>query len=85
VAVAHQLEMIANVEAAEHNARRAACLYGAAEALRKAYNYPIRPRDQAEYDAAVAIISEQLSPDDFNSSWMHGSAMPLTEVIDGIK
>jgi tetratricopeptide (TPR) repeat protein len=62
--------------------RRAARLFGAAEALRAPVNSAIDLVDQPEYERQVAIVQAQLDEATFTTTWAEGQAMTLEQVIE---
>jgi predicted ATPase len=62
--------------------RRAARLFGAAEALRAPVNSTIDLVDQPEYERQVAIVRVQLDKAVFTAEWAEGQAMTLEQVIE---
>ena len=75
------LEWLASVSIAKHALPRAACLFGAAEALREKLAMPLSPVDRPMYDQAVAFTRERTDPYTFGEAWTHGRAMTLEQVI----
>ncbi len=59
---------------------RAACLLGAAQALRVARNTPIRPADQRRYDRMVATARGWLGLE-YDLAWAAGQAIPPDQII----
>ncbi len=49
-AIAHQLECFASIAKVEEQGQRAACLFGAAEALREKIDIPMTAMERVEYD-----------------------------------
>jgi hypothetical protein len=62
--------------------RRAARLYGAAEALRAPVNSTIDLVDQPEYERQVAIVRAQLDEAAFTAAWTKGQAMTLEQTVE---
>jgi len=79
--IVHALEGVAGLAAAQGDARRAARLYGAAEALREVIRTPLAPFDRTEYDRYVAVARAQLDEAAFSAVWAEGRAMPLEQAI----
>ncbi len=73
--VAERLEGFAKLAGAAQQPRRAARLFGAAEALRKRIGTPIPPVERADYDGAVALVQAQLDPAAFSAAWAEGQAL----------
>jgi hypothetical protein len=67
--------------AARGQARHAARLGGAAQALRDALGVPLPPADRADHDRAVLTIREALGEEAFAAAWDVGRAMPLDETV----
>ena len=65
----------------DENFRRAARLFGAAEALRAPVNSTIDLVDQPEYERQVAIVRAQLDEAAFTAAWAEGQAMTLEQAI----
>jgi predicted ATPase len=61
--------------------RRAARLFGAAEALRAPSGSAIDLVDQAEYERQLAIVRAQLDEADFGAAWAEGQAMTLERAV----
>lgn len=61
--------------------RRAARLFGAAEALRAPVNSSIDLVDQPEYERLVAIVRAELDEAAFTDAWAEGQAMTLEQTI----
>jgi non-specific serine/threonine protein kinase len=66
----------------EEDFRRAARLFGAAEALRAPVNSTIDMVDQPEYERQVAIVRAQLDEAAFTAAWTKGQAMTLEQTIE---
>ncbi len=79
--IAHQLEMLANIEAVHSKPEYATQLYGVAEVLRETINFPLSPREQKDYDNLVSIIREQMTAHDFEIAWQSGRETSLTDVL----
>jgi len=62
--------------------RRAARLFGAAEALRAPVNSAIDLVDQPEYERQLAILRAQLDEAIFTTAWAKGQAMTLQQAIE---
>ena len=82
-----QLELVAYglkglaVVAARERPRRAARLFGAAEALREAGGVAIWPARRTLYDRALALTREALGEAAFGDSWAAGRAMTQREAL----
>jgi predicted ATPase/DNA-binding CsgD family transcriptional regulator len=62
--------------------RRAARLFGAAEAVREPVNSTIDLVDQPEHERQVAIVRAQLDEATFTAAWTEGQAMTLEQAIE---
>jgi predicted ATPase/DNA-binding XRE family transcriptional regulator len=62
-------------------ARHAARLFGAEEALREAIGAPLPPADQAEYRRYVSEARAMLDDCDFDAAWAEGRAMTLEQAV----
>jgi predicted ATPase len=80
-AVAHQLESFAFIAKAREDGRRAARLYGAAEALRERIGIAMTPLEQSEYDLEVARLKAGMDETDFASAWKDGRGMTLEQAV----
>ncbi len=60
---------------------RAARLFGAAETLRDAVDYPVRPTSRASYDRNVALVRAQLNEATFSKAWAEGRALTLEQAL----
>jgi hypothetical protein len=80
-AVANLFECLAFVARADNNLPRAARLLGAAEALRKVVNVPMRAYERVEYEREVAALHEHLEKATFDAAWAEGSAMDVDQAI----
>ena len=74
------LEAFARLTVTTQQPKRAARLWGAAEAMRQATGSPISPIEQAEYDHNLDIIREALGAEAFAAAWEEGRAMTLEQV-----
>ncbi len=79
--IAFALEGFGGYAAAQGNSERAACIFGAAEALREAINSPMAPFDQPEYGRDLDIARAQLDQEMFAAAWVEGRAMMLEQAI----
>ena len=61
--------------------QRAACLYGAAQALRQPLNSVIDPADLPEYESTLELLRRALGSQAFDAAWAEGSAAPLQEIV----
>jgi tetratricopeptide (TPR) repeat protein len=75
------LERIAQVTTAHHQPQVAACLAGAAEALREVLHKPLFPGDRADHEALVHSMHVALGDDAFAAAWTEGRAMSLDDAV----
>jgi predicted ATPase/DNA-binding SARP family transcriptional activator len=61
--------------------RRAARLFGAAEALNEALGTPIPPSQRADHERSVAAVRAALSEEAFLRAWAEGRAMTLDQAV----
>jgi predicted ATPase/class 3 adenylate cyclase len=61
-------------------ARRAARLFGAAEALREAIDFPLPPVDRSDY-ACVPDLQAALGEEPFTAAWAEGRAMTQEQAV----
>jgi len=76
------LEGLAGVYGVQGEPERAARLFGAAEALRKATNLPIQTSDRADYERFVAGARAALDEEAFAAAWKEGGALTLEQAIE---
>ncbi len=81
MAVAHQLELIAQIENADGYPAKGARLYGAAEALREAIDFPVPPRELEKYTSSVDAIRDNLPARIFETMWAEGRATSVDATI----
>ncbi len=62
--------------------RRAARLFGAAEALRAPVNSKIDQVDQPEYERQLTLVRDHLDKTTFAAGWGEGQAMTLRQAVD---
>jgi tetratricopeptide (TPR) repeat protein len=79
--VAHCLERFAEVIAARGSLVPAACLFGAAEALRVSIGTPIPATARADYDTYVELVRQGLDVTTLERSWRAGRDTPLDQTI----
>jgi predicted ATPase/DNA-binding CsgD family transcriptional regulator len=82
MAVAHQLELIAQIEHADGDPAKGARLYGAAEALREAIDFPVPPRETEKYTTVIDAIRAKLTPARFETAWAAGRTADIDAMID---
>ena len=80
-AVAHQLECFAMLAKAQEDERRAAGLFGAAEALREKNNLLMQHAEQMEYDSEVSQLRAGTDENDFAKAWAEGRALSMEQAI----
>jgi non-specific serine/threonine protein kinase len=76
------LELLAAAVSMRGDHRRAALLFGAAEALREAVGAFVLPLYRAEYDRGVAATRTGLDEATFSAAWSEGRAMMPEEAIE---
>ncbi len=79
--VAENLEELAGVEAAEANFGLAACLLGAAEALRERLGEPLPGPDLPLHDQVIADVRGALGDERYQAAWDRGRSMPEQEIV----
>ncbi len=84
--LAYNLEAQASLAGLQKQPERAAHLWGAAQALRKALNTPLPPADCTEFDADVQHVKDYLAESgkleaEFLAAWQAGRTMLLEDVI----
>jgi non-specific serine/threonine protein kinase len=79
--MAECLEGLAAVARAEGRPRRAAHLWGAAEALRAARGAPLPPCEQGPYERDVAAARTRLGAAGFAAAWAQGRGTSLEEAV----
>lgn len=80
-AIANQLESVAFLSLGREDDLRAAQLLAAAEAIREAADAPMLAFERAEYDAAVATVSERLDGPTLESAWADGRRLSTDEAV----
>jgi predicted ATPase/DNA-binding CsgD family transcriptional regulator len=76
------LELLAAAISMQGNHRRAASLFGAADALREAVGAFVLPLYRAEYDRGVAAARAGLTEATFNAAWSKGQAMTPEQAVE---
>jgi DNA-binding NarL/FixJ family response regulator len=76
------LELLAAAVSLQGDHRRAALLFGAAEALREAVGAFVLPLYRAEYDRGVAATRTGLDEATFSAVWSEGRAMSPEEAVE---
>jgi tetratricopeptide (TPR) repeat protein len=80
-ALAHELECFAFIAVAQNQTQRAACLLGAAEALRESVDSPMTANERIEYDQNVATLRAQMDAQELAVAWAEGRAMTMEQAI----
>jgi len=83
--IAYALEGFAWLAAQQGQARRAAQLFGAAQALRETLGAPLPPADRPLYDRMVNMAQLRIGEDDFSAAWAEGRAMTLEQAVSRAK
>jgi len=73
---------IADIACTERQYERAACLFGAGDALREALGVRRSPRIQNRYDERVAATRAGLGDAAFAARWAEGRAMTVVQAIE---
>jgi predicted ATPase/DNA-binding CsgD family transcriptional regulator len=76
------LELLAAAVSMRGDHRRAALVFGAAEALREAVGAFVLPLYRAEYDRGVAAARATLDEAHFSSAWSEGRSMTPDEAVE---
>jgi len=79
--VAASLEGLASLEAAAGQHARAACLYGAAEALRERLGSPPGPVERPEWERKAGLLRVALGEAALAAAWCAGRELPLEEAV----
>ena len=74
-------EEFAALGATQEQAKRAAILFGAAEALREDIHVVLLPIEKIEVDKNIAVARTQLDETTFNAAWAEGRAMTMEQAI----
>jgi hypothetical protein len=74
--IAENLQELARVEAADGNPALAACLLGAARALRERLGEPLPGPDQARHDHLTANLRQALGDEHYQAAWDQGRSAP---------
>jgi predicted ATPase len=75
------LEGLAAAVSAQGQSARAAHLYGAAEALRESFEFPLPLLFRSDYELGVIELQNLLDDKAFSSAWVQGRAMTLEQAI----
>jgi hypothetical protein len=79
--IAHSLEGLAQVAAAEEEPERAVTLWAAAKHLRERMGTPTDPSREDLYTSLIPRTREQIGDDLFDAAWQQGETMKLEEAI----
>jgi non-specific serine/threonine protein kinase len=80
--VAWNLKASAVLFEAKAKEERAAKLYGAAEALRRAVGAPLSPVDLPDHEHSLAAARAQLEEAVWEEAWAEGQAMTIEEAVE---
>ncbi|MDE3089921.1 MAG: tetratricopeptide repeat protein [Chloroflexota bacterium] len=80
--IAECLEGFAGLRVSQRYPIRAAQLFGAAEALRKATGIPVPPYRRADYAHHLAAVRARLDEEAFAKAWAEGRALTLEQAIE---
>ncbi len=80
--IAYLIAEFAALSTAQGEAKRAAILFGAEEALREAIHVVPVPVERAEIDRNIAAARAQLDEAAFNAAWEEGRGMTMEEAIE---
>ncbi len=80
-ALAHDLESLAIIAAAQGRPHRAATLFGAADALRQATQSSMTGMERAEYTQALTHARTQVDESEWSAAWAEGRAMALEQAV----
>ncbi len=72
---------LAELASHEGDARRAARIFGAADALSEAYREALNPPDKAQYDASMSKTRAALPEGEFAAASSEGRSMTLEEAV----
>jgi len=75
------LEGFAAIAVAQQQWERAACLWGAAEALRNTINVPLPPHLRSEYEHRLTVAHMHLDEPMFGQAWEQGQAMSEAQAV----
>ena len=81
-AVAHELECFGFLAIHAEESKRAAKLFGAAEALRERNQSPMADYERVEYDQSVTRLRLMLAEAEFTSLWDEGLSMTMEQAIE---
>jgi hypothetical protein len=80
-AVAHELECFGSLAISDKQSRRAASLFGAAEALREVCQSPMTDEERVEYNGWVAQVRAALEGAEFEAAWAEGRGMAMEQAV----
>jgi tetratricopeptide (TPR) repeat protein len=81
-AVAHQLECFAHLAIVEENPRRAARLFGAAEALRQRIDSQMADHERLEYQWSLERLRAILTEGELEAFWAEGRTLTMEQAIE---
>jgi hypothetical protein len=79
--IASVLDCFATLTMAQQQARLAARLLGAAEALREAISAPVPPDERDDNEQTLAAARTQLGEKNFTAAWAEGRKMTPAQVL----
>jgi predicted ATPase/class 3 adenylate cyclase len=80
-AVANQLECFGFLAINDEQARRAANLFGAAEALRELCQSPMTDEERVEYDQWMTQLRGKLAEAEYKAAWAEGRGMTMDRAV----
>lgn len=80
--IATSLESLAALASEQGHSRRAAVLWGTAEALREDIGAPLPPSERPHHDHRVARVLRELSDKAFGDAWGKGHDFTLDQAVD---
>ncbi len=63
------------IAAGQNENRRAACLFGAAESVREAFEIPMPDSERIDYERDVTQVKEMMTDEQFIKTWQEGKAL----------
>jgi hypothetical protein len=60
---------------------RAACLFGAAEAIRETVGAVLWPANEMELESCLARLHESLRKEQLQAEWAQGRGMPVQQAV----
>ena len=79
--LAYLIEEFAALSAAQGEAKRAAILFAAAQALRTVIQVVRLPVERVEVDRNIALVRAQLGEAEFDAAWAEGQAMTMEQAV----